>query len=83
MSEPRIERFDVRGQICPSTLLLALREVNRLNAELHDGRVELEIRTDNRNATITVPNALNRVGLVARVSKDDQGYLIRIGREEA
>lgn len=81
MSEPRIERFDVRGQICPSTLLLALREVNRLNAELHDGKVELEIRTDNRNATITVPNALNRVGLVAQVSKDDQGYLIRIGRE--
>lgn len=79
MSEVRIERFDVRGQLCPSTLLLALREVNRLNRELHAGLVEVEIVTDNRNATITVPNAMANLGLKGRVEKTAVGYRIRIG----
>lgn len=78
MSHIRIEKLDVFGQICPSTLLLALREVNRLQAELHRGEVELDIRTDNRLATATIPNAVRNMGFDAHVRKEDAGYLIHI-----
>lgn len=81
MNEPRIEQFDVRGQVCPSSLLLALREVNRLNSDLKNGQVEIVILTDNRNATITIPNALKSMGLSARINKRDDCYQIRIGKE--
>lgn len=79
MTNPKVETYDVRGQVCPSTLLLALREVNRLSSELRSGQVEVEILTDNRNATITIPNAVKSLGLETAVAQIDQGYLLRIG----
>lgn len=78
MDKVRIENLNVYGQVCPSTLLLALREVNRLQGEIHRGEVQLDIRTDNRFATATIPNAVRNMGFEAKVRKEEEGYLIQV-----
>jgi TusA-related sulfurtransferase len=82
MNKVQTEQLDVRGQVCPSTLLLTLREVNRLKSGLHNGSVQLEVRTDNRHATVTIPSTVKSMGLAVRVHKEEQGYLIQIGAEK-
>ena len=71
--------YDICGQICPSTLLIALREVNRHQERLRAGSLQLCFRTDNRDATITIPDAVKNMGYSARVSKRDADYVIVIG----
>ena len=71
--------LDIRGQICPSCLLLALREVNDRAGELRDGRVELRILTDNRQATATIPDAVCNMGMAVSVTKEGRHYAVRIG----
>lgn len=78
MNKVRVENLNVYGQVCPSTLLLALREVNRLQGEIHSGELQLDIRTDNRMATATIPKAVRNMGLDAKVRKEEEGYLIQI-----
>jgi len=81
MNKVKVERLDVHGQVCPSTLLLALREVNRLQEEIRSGAVQLEVYTDNRHATVTIPGAVKSMGMTARVHKEEHGYLIQIAAE--
>ena len=61
--------IDIRGQICPSCLLLVLREVNQQHRELVAGNLCLVILTDNRAATGTIPDAVNNMGIAASVEK--------------
>jgi len=68
--------FDIRGQICPSALLTALRELNRHRPSLKKGTVRLQFLTDNRDATITIPGAANNMGYVVEVKKEDSYYLV-------
>lgn len=72
--------FDIRGQVCPSCLLLSLREVNRHHDALHAGTLELVVLTDSRYATGTVPGAVQNMGLAAKVDKEDGYYRIVIRR---
>lgn len=72
--------FDITGQICPSTLLVALREINRNIDGLNSGRVNLVFRTDNRDCTNTIPEAAGNMGLKADVHKDDSRYVIQISK---
>jgi TusA-related sulfurtransferase len=78
MDAEQIVELDVRGQVCPSTLLATLREVTRRRSEIRAGALRLVIRTDNRNATVTVPQAAADMGLLAQVSKEQGSYLIVI-----
>lgn len=71
-------RIDMRGQICPSTLIIALREINRLQQSLRCGACILAILSDNRHATFTVPQAAENMGYEVRVEDVREGYLIRI-----
>jgi len=48
--------FNIRGQICPSSLLTALREINTHQEALHDRVVRLRFLTDNRDCVTTIPN---------------------------
>jgi TusA-related sulfurtransferase len=73
--------FDIRGQICPSSLLIVLREVNSRRAELRSGGLRLSFRTDNRDATNTVPMTVRNMGYSVSVTKEQGHYLIVIGRE--
>lgn len=77
MNTPTCE-FDLRGQICPSTLLTALREINLRQSELKKRRVVLVFLTDNRHATVTVPQAVINMGLHCEVVKTDNTYQITV-----
>jgi TusA-related sulfurtransferase len=74
----RTIEFDISGQICPSTLLVALREINRNIEELNAGRVRLVFKTDNRDCTNTIPEAAGNMGLLVDVRKDDSRYTILV-----
>ncbi|MFZ5797962.1 MAG: sulfurtransferase TusA family protein [Desulfobulbus sp.] len=69
---------DIRGQICPSTLLFALREVNREQQALKEKGAAIVILTDNRNAIATIPEAVSSMGYATTVEKKDGYYQIEI-----
>lgn len=70
--------LDIRGQICPSCLLLALKELNRLNREIRVGDAEIVVTTDDRQATSTIPAAAERMGYAVEVRAVDGAYRICI-----
>lgn len=71
-------KLDIRGQICPSCLLLALKEVNSHATELRSGECEIEVLTNDRQATDTIPAAVIKMGYQVSVDKNEQGYCISI-----
>jgi len=71
-------KLDIRGQICPSCLLLTLREVNNHAKELRNGQCAVEVLTNDRQATDTIPAAINKMGFHVEVDKNEQGYRISI-----
>jgi len=73
-SETRVIEYDVRGQICPSCLLIALREVNRYQQQIKNGEVVFQILSDNRQSTATIPNAVLNMGYRVEVTKESGGY---------
>ena len=77
-----VVEFDIRGQVCPSCLLLSLREVNRHHEALQSGTVKLVVMTDSRYATGTIPGAVENMGLVAKVDKNEGHYRVVISRQE-
>lgn len=73
----RIE-MDIRGQICPSCLLLALKEVNANIQGIKQGDSEILILSDDRHATVTIPEAIEKMGLSTAIEKGPEGFNIRI-----
>ena len=72
---------DIRGQICPSTLLLALREINTHQEAIRAGRLRLRFLTDNRDCVGTIPESAHRMGYAADVTSAGAGcYLIEVRR---
>ena len=81
MSEQETENsivHDIRGQICPSSLLFALKEVNEQQSLLREGQIKIVIKTDNRNATSTIPDAVKSMGYDSIVEKKKDYYVIQI-----
>lgn len=72
--------FDITGQICPATLLVALREINRNIEGINAGRIRLVFKTDNRDCTNTIPEAAGNMGLRVDVHKDDSRYTILVSK---
>lgn len=70
--------IDIRGQLCPSCLLLTLRELNRMGAAIRAGTSEVVVTTDDRQATSTIPAAADRMGYASEVAPVDGAYRIRI-----
>ncbi len=73
----RIE-YDIRGQMCPSCLLRALKEVNEVTPELKRGEVQLHILTNHRQSTATIPDAVKNMGYEVEVIKEGGDYRIVI-----
>ncbi len=73
-----VVEFDIRGQICPSSLLITLREINVRQKNIRSGAQQIVILTDNRDATITVPDALSNMGYVVSVEKKHNYYVIEV-----
>ena len=78
LDSTQILELDVRGQICPSTLLTALREINANREALRSGAVCLAILTDNRDATATIPAAASNMGYRSQVVRDGAHYVITV-----
>jgi len=70
--------IDMRGQICPSTLISALREINARKDEIRSGATVLVFMTDNRDSTVTIPETAENMGYATRVIKEDDCYRIEI-----
>jgi len=72
--------FDICGQICPSTLLIALREINRNITSLNNGELRLLFRTDNRDCTNTIPEAAGNMGFHVDIRKEESCYIIVVSK---
>lgn len=77
-TETQIIEEDVRGQICPSCLLVALRRLNEHKDGIKSGVSEFHILTDNRHSTTTIPNAVSNMGYAIDVKKEEGYYRIII-----
>ena len=78
MTQPEVIEIDIRGQVCPSSLLLVLREVNARHEALTSGACQMRIATDNRDATGTIPDTVQNMGFAAEVEKKGNYYQILI-----
>ncbi len=70
--------LDLRGQVCPATLLKSLKCLNEMKGELSAGASRLTILTDHRDATVTVPEAAGNMGYSVSVTKEDRHYVITV-----
>lgn len=70
--------YDIRGQICPSSLLLALREINTHQEALRDNAVLLRFLTDNRDCVATIPESARNMGYAAVVRRERGCYVIEV-----
>ena len=77
---PACKEIDLRGQICPSTLLTALRETNTNKTELKSGELRLVILTDNRSSTTHISESISAMGYRVEVQKEQEYYRISIDR---
>lgn len=72
--------IDVCGQICPSSLLTALREVNKHKNQLRSGRLQLDILTDNHDSTNRICDAVGNMGYHIEVKDKQKHYKISIAK---
>lgn len=66
--------IDIRGQLCPATLLVALKEINARADLLRQGAVKLCFLIDNRDATGTIPESASNMGYTVNVAKQQEGW---------
>lgn len=72
--------LDLRGQVCPATLLKSLREINRMQNLLASGAATLRVLTDHRDATVTIPEMAESMGYAVRVERTEEGhYIVTVG----
>ncbi|MCF6267098.1 MAG: sulfurtransferase TusA family protein [Desulfuromusa sp.] len=72
--------IDVCGQICPSSLLTALREVNNHKELLRSGQLQLYILTDNHDSTNRICDAIGNMGYHVEVKDKNSYYEIVIAK---
>ena len=70
--------YDIRGQICPSTLLTAMKEVNIHQQKLRDDEISLIFLCDNRDALTTIPSTIGNMGYHVTYRKERGHYRIAI-----
>ncbi|MCF8057455.1 MAG: sulfurtransferase TusA family protein [Desulfocapsa sp.] len=74
----KIITLDMRGQVCPACLLVAMDALNKQKTVLKSGAKKLSILTDNREATTTIPSTANNMGYEVSVNKIDTYYEILV-----
>ncbi len=80
LETPNCKVIDLRGQICPSTLLTSLREVNNSKEELKSGNLKLVLLSDNRSSTTHISDAVTSMGYQVDVEKEKEHYMVSIFR---
>jgi TusA-related sulfurtransferase len=74
--------LDIRGQICPSSLLSTLRELNTRSTRIKEGGEDIVVVTDNRDCLTTIPQTAMNMGFFVKVEKVESHYVIRISSRE-
>jgi TusA-related sulfurtransferase len=84
MSEEKLKtvEIDICGQICPSSLLTTLREVNEHKHPLRNGDIQLDILTDNHDSTNRVCEAVGNMGYLVKVEDQDKFFRISITKNK-
>lgn len=75
----KIIQVDMRGQVCPSTLLVAMDSLNRYASDLQSGALRLLIITDNREALHTIPVTAENMGYAAQITNTASHFELLIG----
>lgn len=75
--------FDLRGRICPSTLLVAMQEMNGHRQKLQEQGAMLRLLVENRDATVTIPEMAQNMGYQVAVTKVGHHYEIVISAASA
>ena len=78
-AEQKVVDVDMRGQVCPACLLVAMDMMNKNRDVLKSGEIILCIKTDNREATTTIPTTAKNMGYNVKVNKKDTYYQICVG----
>ncbi len=74
--------LDLRGQICPASLLLSLRRINGMANDLRSGAAILEILTDNRDSVGTISDAAGSMGFAVTALKEEAHYRLVVKQGE-
>lgn len=78
MTEPAYIPLNIFGQVCPSCLLITLKTLNQHSSAIRAGQSEIIVMTDDRQATTTIPAAVSTMGFKTEVSRQNDGYRIRV-----
>lgn len=71
---PNTMKIDLRGQVCPSSLLVVMDNLNRHCSALKAGTLHLLILTDNREALHTIPSTVESMGYIAKITTMPEGH---------
>lgn len=80
---PSIVHVDVRGFVCPSSLLVALRELNKCRESLRTDHFKIELMVDNPDSTNRICAAVKSMGYDFHVTDTDNSYCISVYRTRA
>jgi TusA-related sulfurtransferase len=74
--------LDIRGTVCPASLLLTLRKLNELKDPIHGCAARLEVSTDSRDSVATITEAAVNMGYLVSVDKGEGRYVLTISGTE-
>jgi len=77
---PSTVSVDVRGFVCPSSLLVALRELNKYRESLRTEDFTMELMVDNHDSTNRICDAVKSMGYDFQISEVGHGYCIAVSR---
>lgn len=82
MTEATRETVEINicGQICPSTLLTTLREVNNYKQLLRSGEIQLDILTDNHDSTNRIHEVVSNMGYLVEINDQQKYFQITIAK---
>lgn len=81
VKEKTIIVLDIRGQICPSCLLQTLKAVNTHIDAIRRDECEVHVVSDDRHAMITIPEAVEKMGLTTSMEQAENGFNIHIFKQ--
>lgn len=85
MPSRRTVELDLRGHVCPASLLISLKKMNALREELSSGAVMLRILTANRESVPTITDAARTMGYAVTVEHMEAHFVLLVenaGAEE-
>lgn len=74
----RTVELDIRGHVCPASLLISLKKMNAMREELSSGEVALRILTANRESVPTITEVARSMGYAVAVEHTEAHYAILV-----